>query len=106
MDRIRVPHVVDCPHCEGKNTVHHPSVLWRWSLIPAWVLVTAVGAASSLIGPFITVLIPFMAIWAVCLLGGLYARADELPTCERCGKIPVRVPAPPRRLPTRVSEAA
>jgi hypothetical protein len=85
-------HHDDCPHCHALHSVTAPSRLWSWALAPTWLALGTMVALSGLIGPFIMFVGPVVMFSGACLLGALYSRAHEPPTCEECGKIVERTP--------------
>ena len=99
-------HATNCPHCHAHGTVHTPSPLWRVGLGLAWLAVAAQVLCIGLIGPFILVLGPIVALSGAGLLAFLHGKAGEPATCEACGKIVEATPAPAARRTTPVAHAA
>jgi hypothetical protein len=80
--------------------------MWRVGLGLAWLAVAAQVVAIGLIGPFILVIGPIVALSGAGLLAFLHGKVSEPATCEACDKIVVEAAAPvaPRR--ARVASAA
>ncbi len=83
----RPHHATNCPHCHAHGTVHAPSSLWRIGLGLAWLAVVAQVAFIGLVGPFILVLGPIVALSGAGLLAFLHGKVGEPATCRACGKI-------------------
>lgn len=95
--------IVCCPRCRHRAPVRRRSPVWWLALAGTAGFFVAMVLASSLIGPAITLALPFMAFVGFAL-GPLHALATEDPTCARCGRV-LTVPATAREVSAARAES-
>lgn len=78
---------LDCPHCHHHTHLVAPAAWTRAFVAVAWVVVAAMVFMAGMIGPFIMLVVPFLAACGAGLISGAHALAGEPATCGRCGKI-------------------
>ena len=78
---------LDCPHCHHHTHLVAPAAWTRGFVALAWVVVAAMVFMAGMIGPFIMLVLPFLAACGMGLISGAHALAGEPATCGHCGKI-------------------
>lgn len=78
---------LDCPHCHHHTHLVAPAAWTRAFVAVAWVVVAAMVFMAGMIGPFIMLVVPFLAACGAGLISGAHALAGEPVTCGSCGKI-------------------
>ncbi len=97
-------HPLDCPHCHQHTHLVAPAAWTRGFVALAWVVVAAMVFMAGMIGPFIMLVLPFLAACGMGLISGAHALAGEPATCASCGKI-VDEAAATRGAPVRAAPA-
>jgi hypothetical protein len=93
-----------CPHCHAL-TPPLPSTFAQVAVLTtAWTLVVAMAFATAVIGPFIMVVLPFLALACVGVLAAAYEYAHGDRLCAACGRAYAvegrALAAEPRHVPT------
>ena len=92
-------HPLDCPHCHQHTHLVAPAAWTRGFVALAWVVVAAMVFMAGMIGPFIMLVLPFLAACGMGLISGAHALAGEsvanrpFPTHLRLGATTARPPA-------------
>jgi hypothetical protein len=75
-----------CPHCHAITPPLPSKFAQSAVLTVAWLLVVTMAFAAAVIGPFIMVVLPFLALACVGVVAAAYEYAHGDRICAACGR--------------------